>query len=156
MARPGFWVGEAAHITNSPRRAGLTARGHVTMFHLPPRGLAGLCAADPSAAWKIAAITVSHLDLALSVVSNLMVQDPVKKLASFLLTLSGWNCAPAEPWDDVNMTQSELADLCQLSRKTIVNAISDLQARGAVRHSYKMISIVNRRILIRITMEDSF
>lgn len=97
---------------------------------------------------------VSHLDLAVSAVSNLMVREPKRKIASFLLILTGWNCFLSSPWNKIEITQTEPADICPLPRKTIVNVINNVQDFSAIKHSYGSINIADRRILSNVATAE--
>ena len=70
VATPGWWVGEAALITQTRRRADLTARTEICVMHIPPSRIERIAADDPLTWRRLAEITVQHLDTALSLAAG--------------------------------------------------------------------------------------
>ena len=154
LARPGTWFGEAAAITQQPRRIGLTAIHGATMLHLPLPRIEKIVKKDP-AAWRyFTMLTLGHLDMAIGVCDDLMLRDHVRRLIATLLRLGGCRhgSPAASPPAEIDFAQDDIAKLANVSRTTAGSVLRDLEAKGHIQRSYRRIQIVAPdalRVLLR-------
>lgn len=118
VGRTGWWVGEAAAITGSPRRVQIYARTTAQVLHLPTLQLERLGAEDPSAWRRIAQLTVSHMDNALMLAATLMQGDPRDRVLATLHRLAG-AMSDKDEVIDLPCMQSEIAEMAGLSRNSV-------------------------------------
>lgn len=134
VGRAGWWVGEAAAITGTPRRAQIHARTKAQVLYLPALQLEGLGAEDPSAWRCFARLTVSHMDNALMLASTLAHGDPRNKVLATLHRLAG-AMGEYDEWIDLPCTQSEIAEMAGLTRNSVGPAMRCLTGEGLVQAS---------------------
>ena len=134
VGRAGWWVGEAATITGSPRRAQVHARTKAQVLHLPALQMEGLAAEDPSAWRRVAQLTVSHLDNALMLAATLTQGDLRNRILATLHRLAGSLCEKDE-LIDLPCMQSEIAEMAGLSRNSVGPVMRSLAREGLVQAS---------------------
>jgi CRP/FNR family cyclic AMP-dependent transcriptional regulator len=145
IGAPGWWVGEAALITRTRRRAELRARTSVQTIFVPERNIEAIAAADPLTWRRLAEISVAHLDDALSLAACLGTKVYERRLALTLLRLAG---PTAEQSAAVSLPigQSELGEMAGLSRNSIVRLLRRLRQTGAVEVLYGQIVMNPQRL----------
>lgn len=144
LFRPGIWVGEAPLIKGIPRVLGLTAAGQTDTLNVPLHALHEILRRDP-AAWRyIALLAFTNSELAVNVVSDLLVRDHIQRLIAILMRLG--NCSnPASPGAssiEITVSQEELAAMTNVARTTVNSTLRQLQAAGAVEITYRRIRII--------------
>jgi CRP-like cAMP-binding protein len=153
FGRPGWWVGEAAAATRTRRRAEVWARTDVTAVHLPAAALGRLTAADPGLWAHIAALTVDHLDRALSFAAAVACDDLELRVLGLLDQIVG-------PWTedeevDLPIGQAELAELAGVSRSTMIRVLALLEAQGCIRRGYRSVIVDVRRVRKELQRRES-
>ena len=131
IARPGWWVGEAAAITGSPRRVEIRARTDLRVCYVSPQDLEELERQFPRLWRALAQLTVLHLDDALMYASALVKGDARTKIASTLIRLAG----PEMNFDaevSVPCSQQDLGEMAGLSRNSAGPALRALARDGLV------------------------
>jgi CRP/FNR family transcriptional regulator, cyclic AMP receptor protein len=136
IATPGNWFGEAAFLTREPRRVGLVAATESVLMNLPLHVMDRMAAEDPMAIRRFAQIAVANLDLAFRAVSDLMISQPERRIAAVLVRAAG---AYSEPV--FRVSQSELGQLANASRKLVNKALKQFAASGWVETGYNAIKI---------------
>jgi CRP/FNR family transcriptional regulator, cyclic AMP receptor protein len=86
---PGWWVGEAALMTRTRRRAELRTRTGVQAIFVSEMNIEAIAATDPLTWRRLAEMSVAHLDDALSLAACLGTKDYERRLALTLLRLVG-------------------------------------------------------------------
>lgn len=132
IARPGWWVGEAAAVTGSPRRVEIRARTDLRVCYVSLQRLEELEEVFPVMWRLLAQLTVLHLDNALMYAASLLKGDARTKLASTLVRLAG----PEMLYDaDISIpcSQQDLGEMSGLSRNSIGPAFRDLERDGLIR-----------------------
>ncbi len=131
IGRPGWWVGEAAAVTGTPRRAEVHARTAVQALYLPADQLAKLTTEDPEAWRSLAQLSVDHLDNALLLASTLNHGGVREKVLATLWRLSGAERETDGPID-LPCMQSEIAEMSGLSRNSVGPAMRRLTREGLI------------------------
>ncbi|MCA8879873.1 MAG: Crp/Fnr family transcriptional regulator [Rhodobacteraceae bacterium] len=140
IARPGWWVGEAAAVTGSPRRVEVRARTDLLVCYVSLKDLEELEPRFPRLWRALGQLTVLHLDNALMYASALVKGDAKTKVSSTLVRLAG----PEMTYDadiSVPCSQHELGEMAGLSRNSAGPALRELERDGLVsREVYGMIT----------------
>ncbi|WP_428663607.1 Crp/Fnr family transcriptional regulator [Reyranella sp.] len=155
--RPGAWVGGAPAFTGQPRVVGLRATRSTELLYLPLHAINAIVAQDDSAWRYFALIGFAHLEIAMSVVDDLMRRDHKKRFVAMLLHLA--DCRSASPTDgapiEIDVGQEELAIMANVARTTAGAILRQLARAGHVDTSYKRVRILSpdalRAMLIRPT-----
>ncbi len=135
LARPGFWIGEAALLGETTRLVATIARTDAAVLVLAPAEVRR-CADEAPETWRrIGAITAGHLDTALSFAICRSGEDHLLRVAVTLLRLS----EPRDPHEDrvtLPLSHAELGEICGLSRNSVGRALTALARSGTVEAGY--------------------
>jgi CRP-like cAMP-binding protein len=135
IAGEGWWVGEGAAVTETPRRAELVARTQVWALYIPPAKLKSAAEIEPRLWHCLATLTVQHVDDALMGYACLAVQDPTARLAGTIRRL--FSALPAQKGPTLfPVNQAELAELACLSRNTVGRSLAVLERDGSLSRQY--------------------
>lgn len=148
VARPGWWIGDTALITVSPRRVTLSARGDCWLMRLSVRAINQLARQDPDTWRRVAQITVGHLDHALRIISELSVRNSRARVALALVRLvdlEGTSTGPTM----IRLSQDELGEMTRLTRNAVAPILSDLEAAGLIKRNYRGLAIPDIAALSR-------
>jgi CRP/FNR family cyclic AMP-dependent transcriptional regulator len=140
VGRAGWWVGEAAAATGTPRRAEVKTRTPACIVYIPGGVVAQLAAEDPRLWGHLAALTVYHLDAALALVAALSSEDlELRILATLGQLVTSWGLAN----DSVSLPigQADLAEIAGMSRTTVVRVLASLDDAGCIRRQYRSITV---------------
>lgn len=134
---PGDWFGEAAFITGTVRQVTVSALSDCSLAHVPLAALQQICDEHPLG-WKWIGIqSAINTGVAARVTRNLLITDPRQRVCSVLRDLAG----PAGTRLSLPLTQSDLADMCALSRSAISKILSELEKNGLCQRQYGCIEI---------------
>ncbi|HUS95503.1 MAG TPA: Crp/Fnr family transcriptional regulator, partial [Hyphomicrobiaceae bacterium] len=75
IARPGWWAGDLAAISDGPRRASLIARSDSWVMHVGLPAVRAMAAEDPEVWRRVAQISVGHFDHAMNIIASLAAGD---------------------------------------------------------------------------------
>ncbi len=138
----GTWIGEGPFITGESRRVELAAATQCVVLNLPLHAMERMAAQDSMAIRRFAQISISNLDVALNVISDLMIAQPERRIAAVLLRSAG---AAHEPV--VRVSQSELGRMANVSRKLVNKALRQFGEPGWVEPGYNAIKIRDAQAL---------
>ena len=138
----GMWIGEGPFLTGEPRRVELAAATPCVVLNLPLHAMERMAAEDSMAVRRFAQIAISNLDLALNVISDLMIAQPERRIAAVLLRSAG---VQAEPL--VRVSQADLGRMANASRKLVSKALRRFSESGWVETGYNAIKIRDTRAL---------
>lgn len=145
VAQPVFWFGEGAAFRRGAYLVTVAAQRPLTALHLPHQDFERLIE-TPSHCRAFALLSVDHFDECLQLLGQLLIGDVEHRIAVRLALLAeGLNGAPPV----VHVTQSDLAEMCGLSRPTVQQALASLERRGLVRPGYRKIEILDAERLVR-------
>ncbi|MDW4551501.1 Crp/Fnr family transcriptional regulator [Defluviimonas sp. D31] len=151
VARKGWWVGDAALITDTPRRAGLTARTEARIAYVPKEAMLRICGDNPDGWRHVAKLTVSMFDHALRIMSAQKLETPEDRVSATLLLLVGegqlFGRGSEGEQAEFPLSQLDISDLTGLSRNAVGPVLRRLQTKGAIELGYRHFKIVDRRLL---------
>jgi len=101
-----------------------------------------MAAEDSTAIRRFAQIAISNLDLALHVISDLMIRQPERSIAAVLVRSAGVQAEPT-----VRVSQTELGRLANASRKLVSKALHQFGEWGWVEPGYNAIKIYDMQRL---------
>ena len=147
--RPGFWFGDAESFDARPQIATIVATRESTFLHLPLSELRGLVAEDPEAWRWIGQLCGQHVDLALGVIDDQTLRDPGDRITASLLRLADARTAdvPENQRPEIDVTQSDLAQLANLSRAAVVKQLQALENDGHITRTYGCVTLLNPRAM---------
>jgi len=161
FALPGTWFGHASAIIRQPRRVGVMARRQTTVMYYPATAMDELVAANPES-WRYFTLNVIlSLDLAMQAYDDMMIRDPQTRVCAVLLRLAGLGAdsldgtgnGGARPTSNgdiiqIEVTQSEIAEISNLSRNGVGRILARLASAGLVESGYGHLRILKPRALI--------
>lgn len=149
--QPGTWFGEGPLISGTPRIAGISAIRETTLLQLSKHAMEEILRDDPASWRQIALLTLAKLEVAISVVDDLMIRDSSQRLIAVLLRLGG--CRHTTPAARksivVDVSQEDLAAMANLSRGTANAMLRKLEEAGEITISYRQHSILKPDALRR-------
>jgi CRP/FNR family transcriptional regulator, cyclic AMP receptor protein len=144
VKRPGFWVGETAAMRRQNRVITLSVVARSDILYLPLAEFERMIG-DPAHCRLFATMSIEHLDEALSIIGYLMANDPTVRVAGRLLTLAEAQAIPEG--SAMRLTQSDLAQMCGVSRQTVNKVLTGLSVRNVIAAKYGMLTILDARHL---------
>ena len=114
------------------------------MLHLPLHAIREIVAADPGA-WRLFGLaSIAHIDTAIGGADDLLIRDHVKRSVAVLLRLGG--CRYRTPQSaqpiEVDVSQEDFAAMTNMARTTAGTVLRALEASGAVKVTYRRVSIL--------------
>jgi CRP/FNR family cyclic AMP-dependent transcriptional regulator len=135
---PGWWLGDIAAVSGRARRFDIIAGRDCKLLRLPRAQIVSLCERFPEMWQRLAQMTAENMLLAIDALALLRTEDPTQRVAACLLRLGssgpGWR-------NTIPISQVELAQVCNLSRRRVVAALGELDKRGATSRKRLTISI---------------
>ncbi|WP_374545933.1 Crp/Fnr family transcriptional regulator [Rhodoblastus sp.] len=143
---PGSWSGYGPTIAGCNRIIGLTAGRNCQVLFLPLHAINEILTRDPIGWRYLAGLALIDTQIALGAMEDLMIRDEFRRFLAVLLRSGGYRngakdiAKDMQPvWVDVN--QTDLANMCNLSRTTTGVFLRRLEAEGQVRIGYGQIGI---------------
>jgi CRP/FNR family cyclic AMP-dependent transcriptional regulator len=142
---PGFWFGEGPLVFGVRRIVTVTASRTSTLVTLPLAECRAILEAHP-ADWRwIALHCAMTTDLAVGVVTDVLLRDPVKRTAALLLRLSGvrsliFRSSKPAP---IYLSQEKLGNLVNLSRNSIIPVLHEFEREGHIEIRYGSIRVID-------------
>ncbi|MDS9467908.1 Crp/Fnr family transcriptional regulator [Paracoccus sp. MBLB3053] len=151
VATTGWWFGDSALLTQSPKRGAHIARTPCRIAYLPAEAAGRLDRAGFEAWRNIAHISVGVIDHAFAVIAANRTQQPIQRAALTLRILlgEGLHFAAGAALDPpvLPISQTEFAEIANLSRNAAGDALRHLAHSGAIRLGYRGIEIVDTAML---------
>jgi CRP-like cAMP-binding protein len=142
---PGEWFGGQDLLAGRSRRYTTVARTDVELLRVPGDEMRALLQRHPEGLAKLARNSVYGLDLAMQTASDLLIRDSAARCAAALLRLADrrWATGPHGnlPSEIPAASQTELAMLCNVSRKTFSRVIGEFSRRGFVTVGYRSLTV---------------
>jgi len=145
FAVPGFWVGEAPLIYGLRRIVTVTAARPSKLATLSLEKSREILDEDPGAWRWIALLSAMTTDLAIGVVADLLLRDPVKRTAALLMRLSGMRSMafPAKSPSPINLSQEKIGGLVNLSRNSIIPVLQEFERNGLIEIRYGSVQVLD-------------
>lgn len=138
IGQPGFWIGEAGIFRGVERAASVISATPSIGLHLPPTAFEEL-AANPEYCRHFAANTAESLAQAIAVIGNLSQPRSDVRVARRLVSLAVFTNSHND--NVIPLSQADLAELCNLSRSSLVTILQDLAGLGLISLQYRRIII---------------
>lgn len=140
IGQPGFWIGEAGIFRGVDRAASVISATPSTGLYLPPAAFDELTARADYCR-HFAANTAEGLAQAIAVIGNLSQPRSDIRVAQRLVSLAVFT----NDRDDnvIPLSQADIAELCNLSRSTVVTILQDLTNAGLISLQYRKIIITD-------------
>lgn len=141
----GNWFGLAAAMHKHTRIVGTKATRPSALLLLPMAEFDALVTENPGAWRFFTAMALLNARIAMNAADDLLIRDTSRRCIASLLRLAGLrNDAELTPaFEEVDVTQEELANLSNLSRNATGLLLRDMQRRGYIELAYKSIRILN-------------
>lgn len=137
---PGDWFGVAAILIDTPRFVGTSALTDARIVQLPRRAVERI-AEDQPILWRgLAMLSAVNVQLAARIARDALLRSRVERCAATLDRLVGTQPLPC----DLPITQTQLSEICGLSRGTVAKTLSDLERVGAISRGYASITVHRR------------
>lgn len=136
---PGHWIGDTAGLSGPGQRIDLVAGTSTTLLRVDHAELRALLQAEPSWWEHYHRLTVANQGLAVGILEALKREDPLGRVAMALLNLRRTCSADVR----LRLTQTDLAAISSLSRRSVQDALGALQKRGLVRCGYALVELVD-------------
>jgi CRP/FNR family transcriptional regulator, cyclic AMP receptor protein len=141
----GSWIGEAEILANTSRITTLYALRDCSLLLLPKSEFMAMSKDSPELWRGLGYLAAEHLYLAVAGLHDLMIRSSSKRLAAILLRICGAR-VPAFSGlihTDLDVTQSELAQLCNLARSVISTLLSEFDKRDIIEMRYGRVKILD-------------
>ncbi len=154
FASTGFWTGEGSLLAREPRSIGLRTTRKSQMVHLPGRAFLSIAAEQPEAWRWLGLLTFFHMVGALGLREDLCLRDPGARVVASLCRMmnpqwGGPSIAGALRNTEVtiDISQTELADLCNVSRSLLAHLLAEMKREGLIEPGYGSITVLNPEAL---------
>ncbi len=149
VAGSGFWFGEFEFIIPQSRVMEMVAAENSTLNEITRAVFDKIALQDPRAWHAVAMLAGLNQAIALGAADDLLVKDSKQRLVSVLLRLAGYRNGfqGNPPFDQVPVTQRELADAACLSLSKTSALLSDLVREGGITTDYGSVGILDVTLL---------
>lgn len=134
-AEPGFWIGDSALLSKSPRVVSVFAVSQSRIFCVPAEAVREIVRRNPEY-WRCF-YELSHMNVtrAISEYAIMASMQPRERLRRLLLRL-------CDADGRVTISQAELAGLLFLNRSSVQRAMQEMIAAGEVATEYRCIRVL--------------
>lgn len=139
LASPSEWFGEGPFLTGLGRMVGLEASVDTLLFNLPLEAMERIAAEDPRNIRHFAQITLVNMSIAMRVVEDLLIPDPLRRVAAILLRVTAGTDNGV-----VHLSQSQIGSMANASRKLVNRALAEFENRSWLRAGYCAVHILDR------------
>lgn len=141
----GSWIGEAEILSGTRRITTMSALRDCSLLFLPRSDLMELSRQYPEVWRGLGYLASEHFCLAITAVYDLMARSSPVRVAAILLRMCGARI-PAFPgitFTDLDVTQTELGQLCNLSRSVVSTVLDDFETRGLIETRYGRVRVID-------------
>lgn len=139
-AEIGFWIGDNAELSETPRVVSLRAVSASRMLHLPATAIRALLAERPHHWREFYRLSARNVSIAITFLSEALALTVRARVCRRLLTLA----AGAR---EASITQDELGRLVGAPRTTLRRCLAELADCGAVGLRYRRVEILDPAVL---------
>lgn len=144
FARPIFWIGDGLAYGLPNRLVSAHTKTKVHLIAVSRKNVEDLIAEDPRRLAYFGRLTILHVEACLKMIGELMYRDPLIRLSARLATMcNSYTASKPSGAIEVDITQDDLANLLNLSRKTLNRALGTLRAHGVVASRYGHVTILD-------------
>ena len=146
-AEVGFWIGDAAELTNTPRFVTLMAASESRLLHLPSWSIRVLLANSPEHWRSFYQLSASNERLAVTLLAEVLSLTVRARVCRRLLALSNGE-------GEASITQDDLAKLLGITRPTLRRCLDELEAHGAIKTRYRKLHVLTPEVLTSFQNEQ--
>jgi CRP-like cAMP-binding protein len=139
-AEIGFWIGDAAELSERPRLVSISAATDCRLLHIPSRAIAALLKEQPEYWRSFYRLSLLTMATTVTLLSETLALSTRARVCRRLLQLT-------ENSSEVRISQEEFAKLLGVARTTMKGCLADLENRAAIRVEYRKIIVMDRSIL---------
>ena len=125
----GAWLGEAEFLADSPRITSMSALRSCEYLFIGAKSIETIARERPELWRGIGLLAFEHLSLAVAALDDAMIRSSSARLAAVLVRLCGARLGTAEESVslEIDVTQSDLAQMANISRSVVGNHLEDLE-----------------------------
>ncbi len=146
-AEIGFWIGDNAELSQTPRLVSIMASRPSRVLHWPGSAARALLAAEPRHWLSLYRLSARNVGMAVQLLSEALALTVRARVCRRLMAL-----APDK--GDAAITQADLAKLVGVTRGTLQRCLNDLAARGGVETRYGRIRVLDTAVLAQFRDEQ--
>jgi CRP-like cAMP-binding protein len=146
-AEIGFWIGDSAEFSETPRIVSVAAAATSRVFHVPGAAMRRMLAERPEHWRALYRLSARNVEIAVRLLSEALALTVRARVARRLLTLAGRD-------GDVSITQADLAKLVGVTRATLQRCLSGLEAEGALERGYGTVRVRDATRLAQFSNEQ--
>jgi CRP-like cAMP-binding protein len=139
-AEIGFWIGDNAELSETPRVVSLRAAGPTRLLNLPAPAIRALLEDHPEHWREFYRLSATNVALALTLLSEALTLTVRARVCRRLLRL-------AVGAQEASITQQDLGRIVGAPRTTLRRCLADLAERGAIRLRYRRVQILDAAVL---------
>ncbi|MFD0979989.1 Crp/Fnr family transcriptional regulator [Tropicimonas aquimaris] len=141
----GAWLGEAEFLADSPRITSMSALRACEYLFIGAKTIETIVRERPELWRGIGLLAFEHLSLAVAALDDAMIRSSKARLAAVLVRLCGARLGTAEDTVslEIDVTQSDLAQMANLSRSVVGGHLEEMERNGIIRRSYGRMSVAN-------------
>ncbi len=139
-AQVGFWIGDNAELSDTPRTISLMAATECRMLHLPHDAIRSLLTDQPKYWQSFYRLATINTSTAVGLLAEALSLTIRARMCRRLLQLT-------ESSLDITVTQEDLSKMLGVYRSTLRPVLNKLARSGAIKLGYRRISVVDRDVL---------
>lgn len=147
---PGHWFGSLDVLAGRRRRYSAIARTNVALLQIPSGDVRALLQAFPEGAARLGGNAVYGFDMSMQAAADLLIRDAAARCAAVVLRLADRRWASGHQADvpvEIPVSQTELAMLCNVSRKTLSGVLRRFAEEGLLTAGYRTLTLHRPRLL---------
>lgn len=139
-AEVGFWIGDNAELSETPRVVSLRAVSRSRLLHLSTAAIRALLTERPQHWREFYRLSARNVSLAVTLLGEALALTPRARICRRLLEL-------AEHTLEANITQEDLGRVVGAPRTSLRRCLADLAERGAIELRYRRVRILDAAVL---------
>lgn len=139
-AEIGFWIGDNAELSETPRLVSLRAAVPSRLLHIPTPAIRALLVEHPAHWRAFYRLSARNTARAVAYLSEALALTARARICRRLLTL-------ADGLREANITQEELGHIVGVPRTSLRRCLADLEERGAIELRYRRVGILDPAVL---------
>lgn len=142
ICHPGVWFGYDPLLSRRHRRLAFVAIEPSIAFYVPLGALEQLAATDPKYHRHLTKVAAYGMDIAIATVSDLLIPNVDKRIASALLRISTTESVESsEIYVVRGLTQAMIGEVANAARDVVNRSLKRFEAKGWIDVSYKQITL---------------